>query len=140
MQISDSARSVIGILLITVPLVQFGGVFLLTQLGRRNGVIRSDLQASYFRAGHAHAGVFIILAIVAQLLIDVVAWQSSVGDIIRAGFFLPPIFIPAGFFLGAPTDESSSRGPLFVLIPIGAVILALATLALGVALLFPGSL
>jgi hypothetical protein len=50
MQLSDTTRLMIGLIIITVPTVQFGGYFLLTQMGRGTA-IKSELQRAYYRAG-----------------------------------------------------------------------------------------
>ena len=137
MLLSNEARSVIGLIIITIPTIEFGGYFLLTELRRRNGIIRTALQGSYYRAGHAHAGVLVILAIIAQLLIDAASFPSVASSLVRAGFFLPPILISAGFFLGAPTEGEKPRRPI-VLVYLGAIILAGSALVLGLGLLLGG--
>lgn len=139
MEISSETRSIVGLILLTVPTIEFGGYFLLTELRRSNGIIKTALQGTYYRAGHAHAGVLVILAIIAQLLIDATisttAIEPGLRYLMRAGFFLPPILISAGFFLGAPT-EGTKPGALIRLVPLGAVILAVALVALGLTMLF----
>jgi hypothetical protein len=52
------ARIMSGIILITVPTIQYGGYFLLTSLMTKgSGYIDNPLRQNFFRAGHAHAGV-----------------------------------------------------------------------------------
>ncbi|MBA3869471.1 MAG: hypothetical protein H0X30_09975, partial [Anaerolineae bacterium] len=77
MQLSNATRTWMGILLITVPTVQYGGYFLLKILTGRAGV-RSDTQRSFFRAGHAHAGVLVLLALIAQLIVESTSLSSPV--------------------------------------------------------------
>jgi hypothetical protein len=132
LNISNEARSIIGWIIITVPTIEFGGAFLLYLLRQKN---TNGLKTAYYRAGHAHAGVLVILSIIAQLLIDVVQLASPWSGLLRVGFFLPPILISAGFFLGAP-GESGKPGPLIALIYLGAMLLAICSLALGVSLAF----
>jgi len=51
------AKMMAGIILITVPSIQYGGYFLLTQLmSRSSGYVDNPLRQNFFRAGHAHAG------------------------------------------------------------------------------------
>lgn len=65
------ARLMVGILLITVPTIQYGGYFLLRLFsGQMSRTKPSPLQISFFRAGHAHAGVLVILSLVCQLLVN----------------------------------------------------------------------
>jgi hypothetical protein len=54
------ARMMSGIILITVPTIQYGGYFLLTSLMTRgSGYMDNPLRQNFFRAGHAHAGVIV---------------------------------------------------------------------------------
>jgi hypothetical protein len=77
MQLSDPTRIAIGLILLTVPTIQFGGYFLLTQMGK-DKVIRTELQRSYYRAGHAHAGVLVLLALLAQLIVESTILQTVI--------------------------------------------------------------
>lgn len=135
MQLSDAARVMIGLIIITVPTIEFGGYFLLTQLGRKDGAIRSDLQGSYYRAGHAHAGVLVLLALFAQIAIDSSSLQGTLQWAVRVGFALAPILISAGFF-GAAPREGTQPTRLIWLIYIGALLLVICSLALGLGMLF----
>ena len=54
-----------GIILLVVITIAYGGTFLLKV--SRGGVPVNDLQRSFFRAGHAHAGVLVILGLVVRL-------------------------------------------------------------------------
>jgi hypothetical protein len=48
-----------------VPTIQYGGYFLLTSLvNRGSGYVENPLRHNFFRAGHAHAGVIVILSLV----------------------------------------------------------------------------
>ncbi|NLE53163.1 MAG: hypothetical protein GX613_17330 [Chloroflexi bacterium] len=135
MAISGDARNVIGWLFVTVPLVEYGGYFLLSLLRRRGTEASADDRFSFYRAGHAHAGVLVILAIIAQIVIDQAGFSPSVASLVCAGFFLPPILMSAGFFLGAP-DASGRPRRLVALVYVGAVVLLLASWALGFTLVF----
>ena len=134
MQLSDATRIMMGLILITVPAIQVGGYFLLTQMGK-SSVIRTELQRSYYRAGHAHAGVLILLVLIAQLVIESTSLSTPLQWFVRIGFALSPIFISAGLF-GAAPSEGTKPTRLIVLIYIGAALLAVNLLALGLGLLF----
>lgn len=138
MNISNEARIMIGILIITIPAVEFGGYFLLSQLGQKSSVIRSDLQGSYYRAMHAHAGVLVILAIIAQLMVDVVSFPTPLAWAVRVGVAAAPILIPVGFALSALTVDSANPKRPRVLIYLGAIILAISLVVLGLGLLLGG--
>src|SRR6202789_3866446 len=71
------ARMMSGIILITVPTIQYGGYFLLTSLmNKGSGYRENPLRQNFFRAGHAHAGVIVILSLVCQILTDAAALPS----------------------------------------------------------------
>ena len=134
MQLSDATRIMMGIIIITVPTVQYGGYFLLTQMGRGT-VIKTELQRAYYRAGHAHAGVLILLALIAQLVVESTSLSNPLQWAVRIGFAAAPILISAGFF-GAAPREGTKPTHLITLIYAGAIILALSLLALGLGLIF----
>ncbi len=65
------ARIMSGIILIIVPTIQYGGYFLLTSLmNKSSGYMDNPLRQNFFRAGHAHAGVIVILSLICQILAD----------------------------------------------------------------------
>lgn len=136
MDISNEARVMIGLMLLSITTIEFGGYFLLSELRRGSGgAITSEVMGSYFRAGHAHAGVLVILGLIGQLMIDVVALPAGLAWALRIGFIVAPILVSAGFFLGAPTEGRTPRR-LIALVPAGALILAACLVVLGLALLF----
>ena len=74
---SDASRILAAILLIAVPTVEFGGLALLGMLTRRTpGYLDNPLRQNMFRAGHAHAGVWLVFALVALLWVD----QTDLGS------------------------------------------------------------
>jgi hypothetical protein len=74
---STASRILAAILLIAVPTVEFGGLALLGMLTRRTpGYLDNPLRQNMFRAGHAHAGVWLVFALVALLWVD----QADLGE------------------------------------------------------------
>lgn len=61
------------IALVSLPTVMFGGYSLLGLLRRRK---LTEQQSSFFRAGHAHAGVLLVLVLVTLQLLG----RSGLGD------------------------------------------------------------
>lgn len=60
---SDASPTTAGILLIIVPAVALGGARLLAMIRRREpGCLDNPKRSSLWRAGHAHAGVLVLLA------------------------------------------------------------------------------
>lgn len=92
------AKLMSGIILITVPSIQYGGYFLLTSLmNKSSGYMDNPLRQNFFRAGHAHAGVIVILSLVCQVLADAALLPDSVTWLVRIGVPLAAILIPLGF-------------------------------------------
>lgn len=133
---SDATRWLVAFAFISLPTIAYGGYFLLTILKRKAGTEGiSALQRDYFRAGHAHAGVLLLIAIVGLLVLD----SSRAGEwwvwAMRIGLLISPLLISGGFFGGAPRTPDGPPGPLVKLIPIGAVIFGISTLGVGISLL-----
>lgn len=131
--LSNAAKLISGLGLIVVPTIQFGGSFLLKILSGRDGLELTEFQKSMFRAGHAHAGVLLILGVLAQVLADHASLPNPILWAVRIGFFVSPMLISGGFF-GGGMGKTEPAG-LIALLWIGAAILALSTVTLGVGLL-----
>jgi hypothetical protein len=130
------ARMMSGIILITVPTIQYGGYFLLTSLMTKgSGYMDNPLRQNFFRAGHAHAGVIVILSLICQVLADTAALPSSLLWAVRIGVPLAAILISSGFFFSMLSPTATDPSGAVSLIYAGAVILALAVVTLGVGLL-----
>ena len=135
---SDETRIMVGLAFISLPTIAFGGHFLLSILKRAAGTEGiTETQRDYFRAGHAHAGVLVLLGIVGQLFLDESKLDGAIVWALRIGLIAAPLLISGGFFGGAPRTADGSTTPLIRLVPIGAVVLGLSTLGVGVGLLLP---
>jgi hypothetical protein len=130
------ARMMSGIILIIVPTIQYGGYFLLTSLmTKESGYMDNPLRQNFFRAGHAHAGVIVILSLVCQMLADAAVLPSPLLWFVRIGVPLAAILISSGFFFAVlPPDATQARGAVS-LIYVGAIVLACAVVSLGIGLL-----
>ncbi len=133
---SRNARLMAGIILITVPTIQYGGYFLLTSLmDRSSHYADNPLRQNFFRAGHAHAGMIVILSIICQVLADSAALSVSLVWLIRVAIPVSAILISAGFFVSMPSPDATKPNGFVALIYVGAVTLALGSVALGIGLL-----
>jgi hypothetical protein len=123
-----------GVSLILVPTIVYGG---LTVLGVVTGGAHgasgpqdlSPTQVALYRAGHAHAGVLLILALVLQLALDHVRLGARAvwsGRIVAVG---APILVSAGFFAVAHVPG------LAIVLYAGALCVVYATVLTGVGLL-----
>jgi hypothetical protein len=131
---TDATKLIAGILLITVPTIEYGGTFLLSLLSGSHPE-STDFQRSMFRAGHAHAGVLVILALVALLFAEHASFSPPIGWAVRIGFAAAPVLVSAGFF-GVAIGESRARpGGLIALLWIGFFVLAASVITLGIGLI-----
>jgi hypothetical protein len=67
---TPASRRHAGILIILLPLVIYGGVSILTLLVHDPAYSQNHLRQDLWRAGHAHAGVLLVLALVALRYVD----------------------------------------------------------------------
>jgi hypothetical protein len=136
---SDASRILAAILLIAVPTVEFGGLALLGMLTRRTpGYLDNPLWQNMFRAGHAHAGVWLVFALVALLWVD----QTDLGEplkwVIRLAFVAAPILMPLGFFLSVTPPDAQRPNGVIALVYVAGLALGIGAVTLGVGLLASG--
>lgn len=134
---SPEARIVSGLIIITIPTIQFGGVFLLYQLGKRvAGYIDNPLRRGFYTAGHAHAGVLVMLSLIVQPLVDQTTLPDALHWFTRLGPPSSAILISAGFFLSVPfSGDVTKPNGLIRLIYVGALVLASALIIVGIGLI-----
>src|SRR5215813_45808 len=97
---TSQSRLAAGILLVILPTVIFGGVSILSLLIRPNsGYMNNPLRQNLWRAGHAHAGVFLVVGLVAGRYVDGAALSSGAKQFVRWGIGSAAICLPVAFFL-----------------------------------------
>jgi hypothetical protein len=130
------ARLMSGIILITVPTIQYGGYFLLTSLmNKDSGYMENPLRQNFFRAGHAHAAVIVILSLVCQMLADSATLPISLLWFVRIAVPFAAVLISAGFFFSVLPPTATQTNGAVSLIYLGAVVLAVAVVSLGIGLI-----
>jgi hypothetical protein len=92
-------------------------------------------QQSFARAGHAHAGVLVILALVCQIFADAADLSGLQATFARNGAAFAAILMPAGFFLSSIGAGRTEPNRLILLVWAGAGVLAIGAISLGVGLL-----
>jgi len=131
---SREPRMLGGILLVVLPIVMYGGFSPLTFLTRNvAGYNDNPLRHELWRAGQAHAGVYLVLSLVVLRYIDEAALSPFWKWLARTGEPIAAILIPAAFFLSVASPTATQPNGLMNLAYIGAVFLAAAVLSLGVA-------
>ena len=131
--LSSEAQSTAGILLLTIVAVEFGGWYVLQLVTGRQEA--TPFQKTFARAGHAHAGVLVSLALICQIFADAAGLSGPVATIARTGVPLAAILIPAGYFFASAGRGATEPNRLIVLIYAGAISLALGVVALGIGLI-----
>lgn len=133
---SPAAKVMCGIILITLPTIEFGGYFVLQILsGQVEGPPLTDFQQAMFRAGHGHAGVLVILSLIAQFLADH-ARLNNLGEwVVRLGFPTAALLVSGGFFGAAIGEGVTEPQALIGLLYGGVVLLAAVLILLGVGLI-----
>ena len=135
MTISRESRRLAGILLVIIPTVVFGGASILRLLIGVESYTDNPMRQGLWGAGHAHAGVLLMLALVMLLYVDQATLSRPWLLVARYGVPLGAILVPAAFFLSViPADATSPNG-LINLAWVGAVSVAAGVLALGIGLL-----
>ena len=133
---SDASKQLAGILFVLVPTIEYGGWSLLRMIARRiPGYLDNPVRQNLFRAGHAHAGVLLMLALVGILYVDQSDLSPGTRTLVRTGLALAPILMPAGFFFSVLRPDADRPNRLIVLVYLGALSLAAAAVTLGVSLL-----
>lgn len=132
---TTETRITCGIILLTVPTIQYGGYFLLSIVSGKSKLPLTDFQKSMFRAGHAHAGVLVILAIIAELLADYAGLGPATERIVRAGFPLAAILVSGGFFASASGMNLTKPNRMIAILYLGVITLAACLIILGVGLI-----
>jgi len=130
--LSDPARLTAGILLLSIVTIEFGGTYLLRIV--RGSAPATTFQLAFARAGHAHAGVLVIFALVCQLYVDAIDIDGVASMLARSGVAIAAILMSAGFFLSSAGKERYEPNGMIALVYVGAASLAASTLTLGYAL------
>lgn len=133
---SRESRMFAGVLLVVLPSAMYGGVTLLGLLtGSMPGYNDNSLRHDLWRAGHAHAGVYLVLSLVMLRYVDEAMLSPFWKWLARAGAPIAAILIPAAFFLSVASPAATHPNGLINLAYIGALFLAAAALSLGVGLI-----
>jgi hypothetical protein len=104
MHLTRDAKLLTGIILLTLPTVQYGGLALLGMLthgaagtGGEQAVL-DGTQMALFRGGHAHAGVWLLLSLILQVLLDVAKLPTSTKWLARVAAPVGTLALSGGFF------------------------------------------
>jgi hypothetical protein len=134
MTMSNESRRLDGILLIVLPTVMYGGVSLLSLLIGDPKYMDNPLRQDLWRAGHAHAGVWLILALVTLRYVDEANLSNAMKWLVRGSIPIAATLVPAAFFLPVLSPDAKAPNGLIYLAYVGAVVLAVGVFVLGIGL------
>lgn len=131
---SPQSRLVAGVLLILMPLVVYGGASILSLLIGDPSYAQNELRQNLWRAGHAHAGVLLVLSLVTLRYVDEAALSEGMKKLVRHSIPAAAVLLPAAFFLSVLSPEPTEPNALIYLAYVGAVSITAGLLVLGVGL------
>ena len=131
--LSQQSMTLAGILLLALVTVESGGLYLLSIVRGREEV--TPFQEKFARAGHAHAGVLLLLALLVQPYVDAAGLDGVVGWLARSGVAVAALLMPGGFFLSSMGAGRTRPNGLIALVFAGAAVLAVSLTTLGLGLL-----
>jgi uncharacterized membrane protein len=104
-------------------------------VGNSPGYLDNPLRQNLWRAGHAHAGVYLALSLVMLRYVDEALLSPAWKWFARTGVPIAAILIPAAFFLSVVSPTAKEPNGLINLAYVGAVFLAGGVISLGIGLI-----
>jgi hypothetical protein len=132
---SPQSRLVAGIVLIIVPTVEIGGASILSLLIGDPAYAQNDLRQDLWRAGHAHAGVWLVLSLVALRYVDEATLSEGLRWVVRLAFPVAAVLMALAFFLSVIPEDAREPNGLIYLAYVAGLLLAVGLLLLGVGLI-----
>jgi hypothetical protein len=132
---APATRRLAGILLVLFPTVALGGASLLTMIvGEIPGYLDNPVRQDLWRAGHAHAGIMLIISLVILRYVDETSLRGRWLWVARTGAPMAAILMPLGFFLSVLAPTATRPNALIALVPLGGVALVAGLLTTGIGL------
>jgi hypothetical protein len=131
---SPDTKLMCGLTLVLVPGIVYGGLTILGvvsggKFGAPGPQNLSPAQVAFYRAGHAHAGVLMLLSLFLQTALDYTALPHSLLWPLRASALAAALLVSGGFFAIAHVPK------LRALLYAGTALVVVVTLAVGLGLL-----
>ena len=130
---SDESRVLAGILFLSLVSVETGGLYLVKLWKDAAGA--TPFQIGFARAGHAHAGVLLVLGLLTQLYVDQADLSGLLAWVARSGVPAAAILMPAGFFAASAGRGRTRPNAFLALVHAGGAVLAVGLTTLGIGLL-----
>lgn len=118
---------------IQLPTVMYGGYALLAMLNRGQPI--TDFQRTYFRAGHAHAGVLVLMSMLYYIFLSQTDLSMPTKVAASVAVIAGSLLQSGGFFVHMARGEPGQRSIGTTITTAGALVLAGASLFLAYALI-----
>lgn len=119
---------------ILLPTVMFGGYSLLTLLARNNPWLTPKRLAT-FRAGHAHAGVLLVLSLLYYNYLAQTSFSNSVKLLACIIYLIGVLAQSGGFFISMLIEKQGRLAWGYMVTTLGALLLAFSILLLAYGLI-----
>jgi hypothetical protein len=126
----------VGVLLLALVTVESGGVFLTRVVG--GDVPATDFQRGFYRAGHAHAAVLLVLSIAILSVVDAAELSAPWDGIARFGVPVAAILMPAGFFFSAMGRGRERPNRWVAVLWAGVLVLTVSLIVAGISFIASG--
>ncbi|WP_280235718.1 hypothetical protein [Nocardia cyriacigeorgica] len=126
----------LGATILSVVTIAFGGTFLLRVFTGAQET--NDLQKSFFRAGHAHAGVLVMLGVLLAILGNAAGASQGWANGGAIAVLVSAILMPLGFFLSVLGTDPVRPNRMIASVWLGAALLVGGLLVSGIATLIAG--
>lgn len=131
--LSQESQILAGILLLALVTVETGGLYLVRIV--RGRAPATPFQEKFARAGHGHAAVLLLLALVCQPYADQAGLDGALGWLARSGVAAAALLMPGGFFFSSMGAGRTEPNGLIAMVYAGAALLAASLITLGIGLL-----
>lgn len=120
--------------LLSIVTVEFGGHALLRFITTDRETL-GEMRERFFRAGHAHAGVLLVLSLVYFLYLPRAGFSTGVQWVWGIALMAGVLAQSGGFFLHLWLGKPGARSPGTAVTRVGALLIAAALVALAVGLI-----
>ncbi|MFD0854586.1 hypothetical protein ACFQ07_20280 [Actinomadura adrarensis] len=120
--------------LLSIVTVEFGGHSLLMFITTRRGTL-GELRERFFRAGHAHAGVLLVMSLVYFLYLPRADYSNGLEWTWSASLLAGVLAQSGGFFVHLWVGQPGARSVGTALTRTGALLIAVALIALSAGLI-----
>ena len=131
--LSDASRTLAGILLLALVTVETGGLYLVKVVTGRAGV--TPFQEKFARAGHAHAGVLLVLSLVYFLYLERAGYSRGMQWLAGLLLLVGILAQSGGFFVHLGVGQQGRRSAGTLMTRTGALLIAAALVLLAAGLI-----